>query len=293
MLRIEAKQSPDVSKALWLPTIWMLSAACKPLAAWFRVSSEDPEAGSSLDRTFLIALIILALWVLTKRRFDWSSAITENAWLVVVIVYMLVSILWSDIPGISFKRWTREFAAVLMAFIIVTEPSPRQAMESLLRRTAYILIPFCPVLIKYFPQYGVQFGRWSGARMWVGVATQKNGLGRLCMIVAFFLIWSLIQEMAGEESPPSGSTKPIWKSAILAITLWLITGGQKTSATSLIALFMGLMFYGIYSLMEGRGKAHRPGLSRSDRHPDHRLRDHGRVHRPDQAGIHSVRRRQG
>ena len=253
MLRLEARQSPDVTRALWIPTIWMLSAASKPLAAWFRVSNEDPEAGSSLDRTFLIALILLALWVLARRRFDWSSAIKDNAWLMVVIVFMLVSVLWSGIPGISFKRWTREVAAVLMAFIIITEPSPRRAMESLLRRTAYILIPFCPLLIKYFPHYGVQFGRWSGARMWVGVAMQKNGLGRLCMIAAFFLIWSLIRRWQG-KNPSVWKYQTHLEIMVLAITLWLITGGQKTSATSLIALFMGLTFYGTYSLMEGRGR---------------------------------------
>jgi O-antigen ligase len=237
----------------------MLSAAVKPLAAWFRVANADPEAGSSLDRNFLIVLIIVALWILLKRGFDWSSAVKDNSWLMMLIVFMLISVLWSSIPDISFKRWAREFLAVLMAFVVLSEPSPRRAMESVLRRTAYILIPFSPVLIKYFPQYGVQYGRWSGGRMWVGVALQKNGLGRICMIAAFFLIWSLIRRWQG-KNPSVWKYQTHLEIIVLATTLWLITGGHKTSATSLIALSMGLMAYATFYFMKKNGKPVGAGL---------------------------------
>ncbi|MCK7480580.1 MAG: hypothetical protein M0C28_27650 [Candidatus Moduliflexus flocculans] len=36
-------------------------------------------------------------------------------------------------------------------------PVPRRAVESVLRRTTFILIPFSIVLIKYFPDYGVDY----------------------------------------------------------------------------------------------------------------------------------------
>lgn len=251
MLRLEAKQSPDVSKALWIPTLWMLSVATKPMAVWFRVSTADPESGSSLDRIFLLILTFLALGILFKRRFNWSLAIRNNSWLMVLIIFMLVSVLWSSIPAISLKRWVREFQAVLMAFVVLSEASPRQAMESILRKTAYILIPLCPVLIKYFPAYGIQYGRWSGARMWIGVATQKNGLGRLCMTVAFFLIWSLIRRWQGNKPTVWKYQTPL-EISILALTLWLITGGQKTSATSLLALALGLLSYALLSFYRKR-----------------------------------------
>jgi exopolysaccharide production protein ExoQ len=259
LLRLEAKQSPDVSKVIWIPTIWMLSAASKPLAAWFRASGADPDSGSPIDRAFLIVLIFIALLVLLKRRFDWSSAIKDNSWLMILIIFMLISVLWSGIPGISFKRWAREFLAVLMAFIVLSESRPRHAMESILRRTAYILIPLSPLLIKYFPQYGVQYNRWSGARMWVGVAMQKNGLGRLCMVAAFFLIWSLIRRWQG-NNPGVWKYQTHIEIIVLAITLWLITGGAKTSATSLIALAMGLISYITFYFMKKAGKTIGAGL---------------------------------
>jgi len=64
--------------------------------------------------------------------------------------------------------------------VIVSEVNPRQSLASLLRRCAYVLIPFSVVLIKYYPALGRQYGRWSGIEMWIGVTNQKNSLGILC-----------------------------------------------------------------------------------------------------------------
>ncbi|MGB8953531.1 MAG: O-antigen ligase family protein [Candidatus Aminicenantales bacterium] len=162
----------------------------------------------------------------------------------VLIVFMLISVLWSNIPNTSFNRWVRELQAVLMAFVVLSEPSPRQSMESILRRTTYILIPFSLLLIKFFPNYGRTYGRWSGRQMWIGVTQQKNGLGRLCLIAVFFLIWSLVRRKQGNNAP-------VWKYQthveilVLVIALLLIRGpgGDSYSATALYALGVGLLVY--------------------------------------------------
>ena len=131
-----------------------------------------------------------------------------NRWLVLLISYMLVSILWSDIPFVAFKRWVREFTAVIMALLVLSEPAPRQALESVLRRTVYVLIPFSVLLIKYFPDLGVIYSRWTGEIQWIGVTLQKNGLGRLCLISAFFLVWTLTRRWQG-GTLPLASTRPV------------------------------------------------------------------------------------
>jgi exopolysaccharide production protein ExoQ len=244
LLRLDRKQSTEVNGALWIPTIWMLYTASKPLAYWFPSSGATPES-SPLDRVFIILLMCAALWVLSRKGINWSRAIRANAWLIILIAFMLVSVLWSSIPTISFKRWLREFAAVLMAFVVLSSPSPRQALECILRRTTYILIPFSLLLIKYFPVYGVSYGRWSGTRMWIGVTLQKNGLGRLCIICAFFMIWSLVRRQ-------QGNNVPIWKYQsylelfLLLLTFYLLGGPDRKlfySATAVYALILGLLVY--------------------------------------------------
>lgn len=245
LLRLEHKQSPEMTRTLWIPIIWMLYTASKPLGVWFLQSGSDVESGSPMDRAFLLALICISLWILARRKYDWRAAMKENAWLVVLIIFMLVSILWSDIPYISFKRWTREFQAVLMAFVVHSEPSPRHAMESILRRTIYILIPFSWLLIRYFPVYGRSYGRWSGAEQWNGVALQKNGLCRLCLIATFFLIWSLIRRRQG-HNPSVWKFQTHTEILVLVITLRLMGGpggSLSYSATANTALGVGFLVY--------------------------------------------------
>ena len=145
------------------------------------------------------AVLCLGLFILANRKFNCLRAVKENPLLILLIGYMLISVLWSDIPLISLRRWVRALVVVVMAFLVSTEENPLKAMERLFRRTVYILIPFSLILIKYFPAYGREYNRWSGGLMWVGVTTQKNGLGQLCSISALFLIWTLIRRWRGGD----------------------------------------------------------------------------------------------
>lgn len=245
LLRLDRKQAPNLSHALWIPTIWMLCAAGKPFSAWFSSGSVDPEAGSPLDRLFQSGLFCLGLCVLVRRRVDWKGICRDNAWLMLLLGYMLLSILWSEIPFISFRRWVKEMVAVTMALIALTERDPRQAVESLLRRTVYILIPLSLLLIKYFPSLGVSFSRWTGDIMWIGVTLQKNGIGRLCAISALFLVWTLARRWQGTGIAVSRYQTRV-EVLLLLLTLWLLKGPSMwaASATGIAALSAGLVAFG-------------------------------------------------
>lgn len=225
-----------------------MSVASKPLGLWFPQSGSDPALGSPLDRAFLIVLMCMAIFVLVKRNFGWAKAIRENAWLIVLVAYMAVSIFWSNIPFISMKRWIRELEAILMAFVVISEHSPRQAMECIFRRTIYILIPFSVLLCKYYPVYGVNYNRW-GWGMWIGVTTHKNPLGRLCFIAAFFLIWSLVRRKQG-NNPPVRKYQTAVEVVVLLMAFYLMRGPQRGgySATAVSSLAFGLFIYFAFSL---------------------------------------------
>jgi len=262
MLRIDHKQSTGVSFALWIPTIWMLLISSKPLGVWFGIGGVDMESGSSLDRSVLTVILFLGLIILLNRHFSWSNAIKENIWLMLLISYMLFSVLWSDLPFVSFKRWIKEFIAVIIAFFILTEPEPRQALQSIFRRTIYILIPFSYVLIHYFPDLGREYARWTGDLMWIGVATQKNGLGRLCLFAAFFLIWTFIRRWQGRDVPATGY-QTFFEVLILILTFWLMGGPQHNfsySATTNVAFVVGLLALNGLFWMKKRGVAFGPTI---------------------------------
>lgn len=243
LLRLEQKQSKGVSGALWVPTIWMIIAASRPVASWFSGSEED--TGSIWNQITLLPMLLYGLWLLSRRRVNWSNVIRENLWLSLILIYMLVSLAWSDMPDTALKRWIREFEALVMALVVCTDPKPRLAIESVLRRTIYVLLPLSITLIKYYPAIGVMFGRWSGGQMWVGVTLQKNGLGRLCFVAIFFMLWTLIRRWQGKDKPVMKRQIYI-EVGLLGLAVMLFKGPtlQAYSATSLVALIVGLLAWG-------------------------------------------------
>jgi O-antigen ligase len=223
----------------------MLYVASKPLAYWFSYKSDDTLQGSPFDRLFMIALIFAALFLLKRRNFSWTNSIRESLPLFIMVLFMLASVLWAKAPMGALKGWMRELLAILMAFSVLSEPFPKQAIESVIRRTTYILIPFSLVLIKYFPHLGIEYTRWSGERMWIGVTLQKNSLAQLCYISIFFLIWSLTKRRNNRE-------RTNWKYEnhaellLLAISIYLLFGPEHNpfySATSFYALLLGISLY--------------------------------------------------
>ena len=242
LLRIGRRECEGVSTAAWIPTLWMLAIASKPLGIWFGTAG-SAESGSVLDRLLLVALAAAATAVLARRVRLWTPGLTQHLALLVLLTGMLVSTLWSEIPFIALRRWFREGIVLIMALLILSEEHPRRALSSVLRRSAYILIPYSVMLIKYFPQFGVDYARWSGLQMWVGVTLHKNTLGRLCLVSAFFLIWALFQR-AGE--PRREGTRLAWWAdlSVLLLSLFLLGGAEDAySATSLGTFGAGLVFY--------------------------------------------------
>jgi exopolysaccharide production protein ExoQ len=242
LLRLERRASRGVSPWLWIPTVWMMMIASRPLDIWFGVTG-DNESGSTVDRWVLVALTVAAAVVLAHRRFDWLASLRQQKWLLVVIAYMFLSTLWSNFTLIALRRWAHELIVLVMALFIMSEANPRQALASLLRRSAYILIPFSLLLIKYYPALGRRYGRWSGIEMWTGVTGQKNQLGRLCVISVFFLLWALYRRW--RERPPVDGRYQGWADAsVVLIGLYLLKGSD--SSTSLATLVVGAgTFFGL------------------------------------------------
>src|SRR5437762_1013607 len=87
LLKLERKQEPRLSRVLWLPTIWLLYIASKPLGIWFH-SQGDVESGSVLDQAFLAMLLCLALIILFSRSFPFGASFRSQPWLVALLVYM-------------------------------------------------------------------------------------------------------------------------------------------------------------------------------------------------------------
>jgi len=72
ILKIESRESKDVSKAVWILMIWLLYSGSKSIGTWLNMGG-TMEAGSPADRIFLIGLAVFGVTILIKRNFDLTN----------------------------------------------------------------------------------------------------------------------------------------------------------------------------------------------------------------------------
>src|SRR5438045_8083799 len=90
LLRLERGVSRGVSRALWIPTLWMLMIGSRSSGEWFGITGHN-ESGNWMDQVVLSSLIVAGMVVLARRRIDWSGSLRRNTWLLALLADMLVS----------------------------------------------------------------------------------------------------------------------------------------------------------------------------------------------------------
>jgi len=237
------KEGAQVTAALWIPVIWMLLIASRPLSFWLGFGGAifdtpaDLAEGSPLDRIVFIVLELAAFVVLFRRGISWSTVLSRNVWLTVFLAYCGVSIMWSDFPFAAFKRWIKVLGLPMMVLILATEPDPREAIVRLMKRSAYVLVPFSILLIKYYPYLGRAFDPWSGDALNTGVTANKNELGYVCLILGYFFFWHLLTTLRREKTPER-QKELLLIVAFLYMIGWLLF--MAGSATSLVSVVLGM-----------------------------------------------------
>lgn len=195
--RRDRSHAVAVSKALWWPTIWYLVVASRPLGIWFAIwgvplpaGGADATDGSLVDRLFYGMLMAIGLWVLSRRGFDWGALLRRNPWLTALLAYMALSIVWSQFPYVSFKRYIKVIGSITMAMVVLTEEHPMESMLTVIRRCLYVHLPMSIICIKYFRDIGVSWD-WSGIASWQGISTSKNVLGQVAMLGVLYFFWQI------------------------------------------------------------------------------------------------------
>jgi O-antigen ligase len=229
-----------VSSALWIPVVWLSITASRPVALWLGVDMPAEEfitvEGNPLDARVFAGLLAAGLMVLIVRGRSAERLLRENGPLLAFLLYCLLSVFWSDYPMVTFKRWTKAFGDVVMVWIVLTDPEPTAAIKRLLARTGFLLIPVSILLIKYYPSMGRGYSPWTGAIQNTGAATQKNGLGVICLLFGLAFLWYLLE--AFQRGERVRTIKPlIAHGATLAMAVWLFWMGD--SATSIACFLMG------------------------------------------------------
>lgn len=215
----------------------------------FGVAGASEEAyteGSPLDRNIFLALIVVALGIVIARGVRLSQVVKANRWQFLFLTYCGISIMWSDFPDVSLKRYTKDIGNYLMVIIVLSESAPIEAIMTMFKRCTYILIPMSVVMFKYYPAFGRSYGRWDGQLSITGVTNNKNSLGILCALCGIAIFWNLVSTWRSNIAPVS-KTQVLVRCLVLIMTVWVLLVSH--SATSLICFVVSI---GIIAVIEVR-----------------------------------------
>lgn len=256
LLRFDPAREPDTSIALWVPLIWLFIMGTRLPSQWIgsgpRIAAQALEEGNPLDRGIFAFLILLALAILVRRSFNWVGFFSRNLCLTAFLLFALASFMWSDFPFIALKRWFRDLGNYLMILVVLSDPRPTAAVSALFRQLAYLLVPLCILLDKYFPNLSKQYDTWSGAAMYVGATTGKNLLGLVALLSGLFFFWDTVTHWSQRKE-----RKNKWiirlNMAFLVMSLTLLI--TANSATCRVCMVLGVLV--ILATHTAWGKRHR------------------------------------
>jgi len=172
-----------------LPYLWLCIGASRVVSSWVNPAGQVDLAvaymeGNPLDRNIQSILMGLGIVVLSRRRAAVAKRLRANPALVLFFLYCLASVVWSDFPAVSMRRWVKAVGDLVMVLILVSDDD-RSAALGLPARVGFVLVPASILLIKYFPDLARSFDAITGEPEFTGVATSKNGLGMVCMLFGF------------------------------------------------------------------------------------------------------------
>jgi O-antigen ligase len=137
-----------------------------------------------------------------------------------------------------------------MAMVILSEKRPYEAVGVVLRRLAFLMLPLSVLFVKYYPDLG-RWYRHDGAQTFIGIGTQKNDLGLMCLLAGIYMGWELLQRR--RSAIPSYIQEHRTLTVLMAGMLgWLLyKSNSQTSLACLIAA-VGVLMLGRPAFMTAK-----------------------------------------
>jgi exopolysaccharide production protein ExoQ len=243
LIRHRRLEGDKIGLELTVALIFLLIILSRPVVYWVHATSndvadQDVAAGNPINRNVAIALMLFGIVILIRRRVNVGEWIKSNKFLVCLLGYCAISTIWSDIPLLSFKRWIRHLGPILFVLVVLTDRRGFQAVVTLVKYAAYILLPISIVLFKWYPTIGRHYHTHSGELMITGVTMHKNSLGMLCLISGLFLLFDIHREWSAGNRRTFGVKGNL---CLLAVAVWLLW--KCNSATATLAFLGGVTVY--------------------------------------------------
>ncbi len=244
LFRLYRDRESRVSHALWLPVAWFSLGGSRTVTQWLGAGmyTESPDQyldGSPIDRAIFSVLIVASLVILIARWERTREVLARNWPLLLFLLFCAVSVAWSEFPFVALKRWTKTLGNVAMMMIVLTEFDPLSAIKQLLARAAFVLIPVSVLVILFYSEIGTYYRPYAPVNtslLYAGVASNKNMLGCLCMILGLGILSQIIDVL--QQATRRGG-RLLALGVVLGMDLWLLN--ITNSATGVVCFVFGVV----------------------------------------------------
>ncbi len=244
---VDRKNNDECSFALWIPFTWMFLAGSRSFSAWLNLNqsidsasvlAEAYQQGNTVDLTFLSSLIVAGVFIVSRRKIMWGTLFKDNKWIWLYFLYCGISITWTDAPFVSFKRLIKDLGNLVMLMVILTDKRPYEAIGVILKRLAFVILPLSVIFIFYYPDMGRGYDA-EGNMMYTGVAQQKNGLGKNCLIIGIYFAWYYL--LKEKDHFRIFKQENILNFILVVMLMWLLY--MSNSATSLACFVIAIFLF--------------------------------------------------
>lgn len=231
---LDRDRSRRPSPAIWIAIAWLLIGSSRNLSEWLGAAApldqvERYEVGNPLDRLALGGLQAAGLAVLVARGRRSLALVRANLPIVLFLLFCLLSVAWSDFPFVTFKRWVKAIGNVTMVLIVLTELDPATAVKRLFAWAGFLLIPLSVLLIRYYPELGRAYNRWTWTPTSIGVSTDKNGLGVVCLVFGLASLWNIIEALR-DGAVTHRRARITAHGVVVAMALWLFSVAHSSTS---------------------------------------------------------------
>ena len=152
------------------------------------VSAASPDTPSVVKIQNLATYLLTVACIFPLVRPMWRE-LQQNLLIFSILGWLIVSVLWSDIPQTSLVNAGRMTIDLVLALYLLERYSENDIMKLLLM-VGYVAAAGSILMVIAFPQYGLQSRGLYALGAWEGIFGQKNICGQAMMLLllpAFFV----------------------------------------------------------------------------------------------------------